>query len=71
MSVILSLDRVLSVVISACIAAAYTLLGGLYSVAYTDIAQLGLMLFGLVCTFILKLYCYMSIYKDLHSWLSI
>ena len=48
MNVILGLDQALSVIVSACIAAMYTLLGGLYSVAYTDLAQLALMVFGLV-----------------------
>ena len=48
MNVILGLDQVLSVIVSACIAALYTLLGGLFSVAYTDVAQLALMFIGLV-----------------------
>ncbi|XP_078400972.1 high-affinity choline transporter 1-like isoform X1 [Cetorhinus maximus] len=46
-SVILDLDKNLSVVISACVAMIYTLLGGLYSVAYTDVVQLGCIFFGL------------------------
>ncbi|XP_048389162.1 high-affinity choline transporter 1-like isoform X2 [Stegostoma tigrinum] len=46
-SVILDLDKKLSVVISACVAMIYTLLGGLYSVAYTDVVQLGCIFFGL------------------------
>eukprot|EP00057_Strongylocentrotus_purpuratus_P019719 XP_011674193.1 PREDICTED: high-affinity choline transporter 1-like [Strongylocentrotus purpuratus] len=45
-SVILELDKNLSVIISACIAAFYTLFGGLYSVAYTDIVQLACIFVG-------------------------
>ncbi|XP_063068034.1 high affinity choline transporter 1-like [Engraulis encrasicolus] len=40
MSTILDLPYVYSVVISAAVAIVYTLLGGLYSVAYTDVIQL-------------------------------
>ncbi|XP_072171242.1 high affinity choline transporter 1-like [Diadema setosum] len=47
MSVILNIDRYLSVIISACVATLYTFVGGLYSVAYTDIAQLTVIFFGL------------------------
>ncbi|CAL8270991.1 unnamed protein product [Lota lota] len=43
MSVILDVSYTVSVWISAAIAVTYTLLGGLYSVAYTDIIQLILM----------------------------
>ncbi|KAG7266290.1 hypothetical protein CRUP_016113 [Coryphaenoides rupestris] len=43
MSVILDLSYVISIWISAAVAITYTLLGGLYSVAYTDIIQLILM----------------------------
>eukprot|EP00057_Strongylocentrotus_purpuratus_P032721 XP_788605.2 PREDICTED: high affinity choline transporter 1 [Strongylocentrotus purpuratus] len=46
-AVILELDQNLAVIISACIAAVYTFIGGLYSVAYTDIVQLVLMFIGL------------------------
>nr|XP_054772634.1 high-affinity choline transporter 1-like [Lytechinus pictus] len=46
-SVILELDQNLSVIISACIAAFYTLFGGLFSVAYTDIVQLACIFIGL------------------------
>ncbi|XP_041483226.1 high affinity choline transporter 1-like [Lytechinus variegatus] len=46
-SVILELDQNLSVIISACIAAAYTIFGGLFSVAYTDIIQLICIFVGL------------------------
>jgi Na+/proline symporter len=47
-----------SVVLSACIAIFYTLIGGLYSVAYTDVIQLFCIFIGLVSiiglTFVLK-----------------
>lgn len=38
----------LAVGISAAVAIIYTLMGGLYSVAYTDVIQLSFVLFGLV-----------------------
>ena len=44
----LGLDNTLSIIISAVVAVTYTLFGGLYSVAYTDVLQLGCVLFGLV-----------------------
>lgn len=47
-SVVLGLDRLTSVIASACIAIFYTLLGGLYSVAYTDVIQLICIFVGLV-----------------------
>ncbi|XP_061430988.1 high affinity choline transporter 1-like [Lethenteron reissneri] len=47
-SVILDIDRMIAVMISAFVAIFYTLLGGLYSVAYTDIIQLGFIAIGLV-----------------------
>jgi len=47
-SVVIGLGKQLSVIISACIAVAYTLMGGLYSVAYTDVIQLICIFFGLV-----------------------
>ncbi|XP_049430226.1 high-affinity choline transporter 1-like isoform X2 [Epinephelus fuscoguttatus] len=40
MSIILGLSSALSIIISAAVSIIYTLLGGLYSVAYTDIIQL-------------------------------
>lgn len=42
MSVILDLSYAVCIWISAAVAVTYTLLGGLYSVAYTDIIQLTL-----------------------------
>ena len=44
----LGLDNTLSIIISAAVAVTYTLFGGLYSVAYTDVIQLACVLFGLV-----------------------
>jgi len=46
--VILALDQVTSVISSAIIAVLYTLFGGLISVAYTDVFQLGFIAFGLI-----------------------
>lgn len=48
MSVVLDLSYTLCIWLSAAVAIVYTLLGGLYSVAYTDIIQLTLMFFSLV-----------------------
>ncbi|XP_038570313.1 high affinity choline transporter 1-like [Micropterus salmoides] len=50
MSVILDLSYVYSIIISSVVAITYTLLGGLYSVAYTDVIQLILIFVSLwVC----------------------
>lgn len=48
MSVILDLSYTVSIWLSAAVAITYTLLGGLYSVAYTDIIQLVLIFVSLV-----------------------
>lgn len=48
MSVILDLSYAVCIWISAAVAITYTLLGGLYSVAYTDIIQLILIFISLV-----------------------
>lgn len=50
-SVILDLPFGYSVWISSAVAIIYTLLGGLYSVAYTDVIQLALTFFSLVSLF--------------------
>lgn len=42
------MDHHLAVIVSAIIAVAYTLFGGLYAVAYTDVVQLGCIFLGLV-----------------------
>ena len=47
-SVVISLNETTSVIVSACIAIFYTLIGGLYSVAYTDVIQLICIFVGLV-----------------------
>lgn len=47
-SVVIGLDRSTSVIVSAGIAIFYTLLGGLYSVVYTDVIQLVCIFVGLV-----------------------
>jgi len=47
-SVVVGLGKDLSVIVSACIAVFYTLIGGLYSVAYTDVIQLICIFIGLV-----------------------
>ncbi|XP_037615836.1 high affinity choline transporter 1-like [Sebastes umbrosus] len=46
-SVVMDISSSLAVVISASVAVLYTLMGGLYSVAYTDVIQLSFMLIGL------------------------
>lgn len=48
LSVIVDINIKMSVVISALIAIFYTLVGGLYSVAYTDVVQLFCIFIGLV-----------------------
>ncbi|XP_069495382.1 high affinity choline transporter 1-like [Ambystoma mexicanum] len=48
-SVILDVTGFVSIIVSACTVIVYTLLGGLYSVAYTDVIQLIFMLISL-CT---------------------
>ncbi|KAJ8318595.1 hypothetical protein KUTeg_003686 [Tegillarca granosa] len=47
LSVIIDMDTNVSIVVSACIAIFYTLFGGLYSVAYTDVVQLFCIFIGL------------------------
>ena len=47
-SVIIGLDIQTSIILSAIIAIVYTTIGGLWSVAYTDVLQLGLLIFGLI-----------------------
>lgn len=48
LSVIIGLHRTWAVIISAAVSSLYTLLGGLYSVAYTDVFQLFCVFVGLV-----------------------
>jgi len=53
LAVIIEMDNNTAIVVSAFIAVAYTLFGGLYSVAYTDVVQLFCIFFGLVTTTLL------------------
>ncbi|VDI21487.1 solute carrier family 5 (high affinity choline transporter), member 7 [Mytilus galloprovincialis] len=46
--IILGIDMSTAVIVSACVAVFYTFFGGLYSVAYTDVAQLFLISIGLL-----------------------
>ncbi|XP_063296832.1 high-affinity choline transporter 1-like [Pelobates fuscus] len=46
-TIIMDIQNYLSIIASACIVITYTLFGGLYSVAYTDVIQLLFMIFGL------------------------
>lgn len=48
LTIILHIPMDASVVASACVAVFYTLIGGLYSVAYTDVIQLFCIFIGLV-----------------------
>ena len=50
-AVIIDIDVSISVIVSALIAIFYTLFGGLYAVAYTDVIQLFFIFFGLVSSF--------------------
>ena len=47
-SVVMDLDLSISVIVSALIALFYTIFGGLWSVAFTDVAQLICMFIGMV-----------------------
>lgn len=50
LSVVMDISSPLAISVSAAVAIIYTLMGGLYSVAYTDVIQLIFMFFGLVRT---------------------
>lgn len=50
LAVILDINNTLSIIVSAAIAVVYTLFGGLYSVAYTDVVQLFCIFIGLWIT---------------------
>lgn len=58
LAVILDIGNTVSILVSAAIAVFYTIFGGLYSVAYTDVVQLFCIFIGLVSveTFYLKRY---------------
>ncbi len=53
LSVILGLSDTLSIIISAAVTVGYTLVGGLFSVAFTDAIQLAVLLIGLVNNLVL------------------
>ncbi|KAK9401805.1 high affinity choline transporter 1 [Crotalus adamanteus] len=59
-SVIIDISINFSVIISASIATLYTLIGGLYSVAYTDVVQLFCIFLGL------QVLCLHGIYTSFH-----
>ena len=48
LAIIINMAMDMGVIVSALIAIFYTWVGGLYSVAYTDVVQLGCILIGLV-----------------------
>ncbi len=48
LSVIINLDRNISIIVSAAVALLYTCFGKMVSVAYTDVFQLLLVTFGMV-----------------------
>ena len=50
LAIIIDMEMNTAVIVSALIAIFYTWVGGLYSVAYTDVVQLGCILIGLVCS---------------------
>ena len=47
-NVVLGLEQVLAVLMSAAVTVVYSMLGGLYSVAYTDVIQLVFIFIGVV-----------------------
>ena len=57
LAIIIDMELEAAVILSALIAIFYTWVGGLYSVAYTDVVQLGCILLGLVRSFCDHLYC--------------
>ncbi|XP_041365035.1 high-affinity choline transporter 1-like [Gigantopelta aegis] len=50
-AIILGISDIVAIIVSACVAVFYTFLGGLLSVAYTDVIQLIFMLAGLLLAF--------------------
>ncbi|KAI1292035.1 High-affinity choline transporter 1 [Halotydeus destructor] len=69
-SVIVDMDNDTSIILSAIIALIYTLFGGLYSVAYTDVIQLFSIFIGLwLCIpFSLEHPAVKSMSSDIHDW---
>lgn len=72
-SVIIDMDNDTSIILSAVIALIYTLFGGLYSVAYTDVIQLFCIFIGLwLCIpFSLSHPAVKSMSPDLHDWFGV
>ncbi|TRY78353.1 hypothetical protein TCAL_01734 [Tigriopus californicus] len=57
LEVLLGVDKRVTIVVSAVFATAYTLLGGMYAVVYTDAIQLVLIFFGLLAALPFALFC--------------
>ena len=66
-SVIMDIDDRISIIISAIVVVIYTLFGGLYSVAYTDVLQLLCIFAGLVCFFCCIFKFIMLFYNEILS----
>lgn len=64
-SVIIDVDVHASVIVSALIAILYTLVGGVYSVAYTDVVQLFCIFIGLVSKDLCLCLCHSVIFLSL------
>ena len=61
LTIILNLPIKESVILSACVAVFYTLFGGLYAVAYTDVIQLFCIFIGLVSRLNIKAWFFLHI----------
>lgn len=71
LSVIVDININMSVVISALIAIFYTLVGGLYSVAYTDVVQLFCIFVGLVSFTISNFLAWESRGEHFQHWIDV
>ena len=65
LAIIIDMNLNSAVIMSAMIAVMYTWIGGLYSVAYTDVVQLGCIAIGLVRKF--RILCYNCLHTLLLS----
>ena len=66
LAIIIDMNLNYAVIMSALIAVMYTWIGGLYSVAYTDVVQLGCIAIGLVrknCFLFHGNYCFKFIFQ--------
>ena len=61
LAIIIDMELNTAVILSALIAIFYTWVGGLYSVAYTDVVQLGCILLGLVSRFVVSMHQQLSV----------